>query len=42
MHFLTKLQNTEVSVTSLKSDSTADALTAIFIFLIFILEQTNK
>ena len=31
MHFLTELQNTEVSVTLLKSESTTDALTAIFI-----------
>ena len=27
IHFLTELQNTEVSVTLLKSDSTTDALT---------------
>ena len=33
MHFSTELQNTEVSITLLKSDPTTDALTAIFISL---------
>ena len=37
MDFLTEFQNTEVSVTLLKSDSTTDTLTAIFIIL-----ETNK
>ena len=37
MHFLKELQNTEVSVTLLRSDSSTDALTAIFIIL-----GTNK
>ena len=37
MHFLTELQKTEVSVTLLKSHSTTDTLTAIFIIL-----GTNK
>ena len=37
MHFLTELQNTDVSVTLLKSDSTTDGLTTMFIIL-----GTNK
>ena len=37
MHFLAEFQNTQVSVTLLKSDSATDALTAIFIIL-----GTNK
>ena len=30
MYFLTELQNTDLSVTFLKNDSTTDALTAAF------------